>query len=200
MLGKSDDIRKETKNKTENEPCYGGFGGRFSYELLRSKNRSAKLARMTSKIASTVFSCIFFGGLGVLAGMMIYQVMQGGGVLRPAVEESKSDAALLGEMNLADSSEQLSVTSDGARMVSVTKEFSERYRIPMGALIEELSPENTCYDAGVREGDIIVMVGTTKVLGAEEIPGLADIYGTEDSVPVRVFRDGEYHDFVVEIE
>ena len=159
MLGKSDDIRKETKNKTENEPCYGGCGGRLSYEMLRSKKRGARFARMAPKIASTVFSCIFFGGLGVMAGMMVYQVMQGNFILQPGVEKSELSSDLPGEIRLAENDEQVSVTSGGAEMVSVTKEFSERYRIPMGALIRELSAEDAGYEAGVREGDIIVLAG-----------------------------------------
>ncbi len=202
MFGNSDDIRKETKKETNNEPCYGGFGGRFSYELLKSKNRNIRLTEIIRKIVTVLVSCIFFGSLGVLAGLMIFNVVQGDFIPSVPVKESKVDSTAKNEnaINITDSLTELAFFSGGAEMVSVTKEYSERYRIPMGVLVRDISSDSAGYAAGVRDGDIIVTVNGNAVLGESEIFSLADGYKTGDSIQVRVFRDGEHHDFTVEIE
>lgn len=202
MFGNSENIRKETKKEINNEPCYGGFSGRLSYELMRSKNRRVKIAEIIRKAVTVLVAFIFFGSLGALAGMMVFHVVQGDFIGYGTVKQSSFETGAKGEasLNLADSMEKLSFVSDGVEMVSVTKEYSERYRIPMGVLVKDISADSPGYVAGVRDGDIIVMVGGDAVLGKEELSKAAEAYKTGDSVPIRIFRDGEHYDFAVAIK
>lgn len=202
MFGNSEDIRKETKNEIENGHCYGGFRGRFSYERFKSKKRTARLAEIVRKIAILLVSCIFFGSLGVLAGMMIFSVMQGDFIGFGAMEQGDLESGAKNEanLNITDSMTQHSFISDGAEMVSVTKEYSERYRIPMGVLVKELPVESIGYAAGIREGDIIVMIDGIAVLGKEELSKATEEHREGDGVLVRIFRDGKHRDLNVVME
>ncbi len=193
MFGNTSDIRKETENDKKIEPCYGGFRGRFSYELLRSKKRRAKLAGLVPRIATIAVSCLLFGALGILCGVMMFNVVQG------EFPQYQNMIFRYGDNGTAkEATNSVSVLSSvnvDAKMENVTKGHSERYRVPVGVLIRELSKDNAGYTAGIRPGDIVVRVNNVAVISISELEAIIDAHDPNTSLSVRVFRDGKYYDF-----
>ena len=74
MFGETNDTRNKTENTTD-EACYGGFGGRFSYEECTRVTLGSKVARVMPKLAFGAVAVLLLGMLGTLCAVMMYSVV-----------------------------------------------------------------------------------------------------------------------------
>lgn len=200
MFGNTKEIRKETENNKKNEPCFGGCGGRLSYELFSSKNRRAKLARIAPRIATVFVSCVLLGTLGTLCGVMMFNVIQNRQTPYPTDFTFSANSKNTESASSADSTgtvSKLSSTYHSTLLENVTKDHSERYRVPLGILVREIPKDTIAYNTGIRPGDIIVAVNGNRVKDISEFEKHIDLKKSDDHITIRLFRDGEYYDFVV---
>jgi len=81
----------------------------------------------------------------------------------------------------------------GAQTLAVPRRFAQRAQLPVssGAAITQLAPEGPAARAGLRLGDIIVMLDGVPISGVDDL--IRELHGRRigQSVPVTVLREGE---------
>ena len=191
MLGNTDDIRKKTEEYNKNAAAYGGVGGRLSYESTQTR-----AARILTRLAIGTATCLLLGTFGILCGVLMFNLVSDNHSLNyhaspfPATSADTAKADDGGYI-LAKNSENISVIRNSAAVENVTKEQSERYRVPIGVMVHELTEYGSLYNAGVIQGDIIVELDGVAVTDAEQLGGLiGECKGK--TVCMTVFRNSEY--------
>lgn len=191
MLGNTGDIRKKTEEHTNDGASFGGFGGRLSYE-----SRQTRASRLLGRLAIGTAMCLLLGTFGTLCGMLMFHLVSDNHSLYsqnlPLLQASadKKDGENRGFV-LSDSSSNISVVHNSAAVENVTKEQSERYRIPIGVMVHELLKSGSLYNAGVIEGDIIVELDGTEINDFTQLNSLiGECKGK--TVWMKVFRNNSY--------
>ena len=192
MLGNTSDIRKKTEECNKDEACYGGFGGRFSYEAPDSR-----AARILTKLAIGTAACLLFGVLGTLCGILMFSVVSDNhslyysGVQLPSLAADDTAAPADDVALLANADSNISVIRNSAAVENVTEEISRRYRVPVGVMIHELSEYSPLCKAGLLNGDIIVELDGVDITDCTQLSELIS-ESKGKTVPISVFRNNSY--------
>ncbi len=191
MLGNTDDIRKKTEEYNKGGASYGGAGGRLSYETPQTRS-----ARIFTRLAIGTATCLFLGTFGILCGVLMFHLVSDNhslyyrgssvGAISADAEASNNSGVIF-----AKNTDNISVIRNLAAVENVTKEQSERYRVPMGVMVHELSEYGSLYDAGVIQGDIVVELDGVEITDSDQLGRL--ISGSRGkTVCLTVFRSNEY--------
>ena len=79
----------------------------------------------------------------------------------------------------------------GVMVSEINSAYSEYYGVPMGTLVQEVTPGFCAEEAGVQAGDIIIGLGTYKVTGLNSLSRALRSFEPGDSTTITVWRDGE---------
>jgi len=191
MLGNTDDIRRKTEEYNKDGASYGGAGGRLSYETPQTRT-----ARILTRLAIATATCLFLGTFGILCGVLMFNLVSDNhslyyrGSSLPSISADTAEANDSGVI-FANNSENISVIRNLAAVENVTKEQSERYRVPTGVMVHELAEYGALYDAGVIQGDIVVELDGVEITDSDQLGRL--ISGSRGkTVCLTVFRSNEY--------
>lgn len=189
MFGNRDDLQTKSQQMQPEEPCFGGFGNRFSYERCQ---RSGAAHR------STLTRVLFIAGIsmlllsfGLLCGTVLFRVVVANSTLYfPNGSNVHAEKAVPGVTESALKEAECYVKGSST-LISVTSEDSQRYRIPTGVMIKSVeSGEDGIF--GLRTGDIIVSVNGREVPDVESLnSAITDSYES-DLTKLTVFRDNDY--------
>lgn len=196
------DFTTEVKTKEQSntdESCYGGMVSRLSYEQSRSAFRAA---RITKAILLTAV-CLMMGLSGVLAGIMVYEMVKDNPLYYPGTQRpTLVTSAPAAPETAAPAHSGFSAISDGTQPMSgaenVTAELAKKYRIPMGVMLHIVEVGSAAALAGMEAGDIIVAVGGTETKDLETLTRL--LAESADEVSVTVFRNNRYYTLTMKNE
>lgn len=191
MLGNVSDIRKKTEEHNNGGATFGGFGGRLSYESQQNRT-----SRLLGRLAIGTAMCLLLGTFGTLCGMLMFHLVNDNHSLYSQnLPATQSDGDENGAENrgfvFSSNSSNVSVIRNSAAVENVTKEESERYRIPMGVMVHELLENSSLYNAGVVEGDIIVELDGTEIVDFTQLGTLIGECNGK-TVWLKVFRNNSY--------
>lgn len=193
MFGSTENSRTKTEDIQKNESCYGGFGGRFSYERCRRDESGRRFT--AASIASVLCACIMVGAFGALCGIVMYHIVETNkqlyfpsgdmagyeiGSKEKAADKTRSDYVVL------------STDAEYSMFETVTNEVATRYRVPTGVMLKRVEEDSEAYEVGFRAGDIIVDIDGTAV---NDIDNMNAILASREAVTVSkvtVFRDNVY--------
>jgi serine protease Do len=74
------------------------------------------------------------------------------------------------------------------------------YRLPDGVYVAAIDESSDTYRQGVREGDVIVAVGETRVTGTDELTTAINHYEPGDLVELTIYRSGAYYKVSVTLD
>lgn len=209
MFGIFNLTREETENvqsgkvkekMNNDEPCYGGFRSRWSYEDCR--RRHADL----STVAVCALVCAFFGIIGMASGIILYDFVQSNRELYYPSGALTADDTPMPYHGVHNQSETVqsgvqktSATSiaEGFALETVTAELSELYRIPRGVMIRLTDPDSDAKLAGFAAGDIIVAVNEVEISDIEGFRAQTELCSENEAITFRIFRKNKYIDVVI---
>lgn len=205
MLGETNDTRNKTENTTD-EACYGGFGGRFSYEECTRVTLGGKVARIVPKLVFGGVAVLLLGMLGTLCAVMMYSVVNDNHSIRhpDAIffpTENPSDDTVepvTQALKQPQNTSNVAIWGNLLLAENVTAEQSDLYRVPTGVMIQNLETDNLLYLLGMRNEDIIVEFDGQAVQSVDELRELID-KNRNDIVPMLIFRNSSYVKIFVEI-
>ncbi len=205
MFGNINDTRSKTEDNRSSETCFGGFGGRFSYEQCQRESNRSSFMRIFYKATVIITSCLFLGLLGTVCAVLIFNIVQNNRTLyypNTAEVESSHTYEDLQIINLEASSAPSKVTfiQNVVAAENVSIEESRRYRIPIGVMVHKVTENSAPHIAGMCEGDIIVAVDGIEITDASSLNSLIAAYHSGAVAKVTVFRNNEYIDLSVNIE
>jgi len=87
----------------------------------------------------------------------------------------------------------------GLNYYAISKEQSEKEKIPMGLLIASFMSDSPSEEAGLMVGDIIVKADGISIEKIESISEYIGAKGIGSTIDFTVYREGKYLDFTVEI-
>ncbi len=166
------------KNKSGDEPCFGGTASRLAYEQCKNPRGTSP-----AKAVVSVLMCGFFGIVGMGAGILLYDFVNENSQLYYPSEASTEHSS--------PSVEQLSVSAPAAPgfFEAVTHEQSKLYRIPRGVMLcAELDGETMLIP-----GDIIVALDGKEITEVSQLDG----FPGDEGYTVRIFRKNKYIDITV---
>ncbi len=79
----------------------------------------------------------------------------------------------------------------GITVQTVTSSMSSRYSIPAGCYIVALDKSSSCYEAGIRSGDVITKLGNNKIASAEDMAEFLAGKKAGDKINVTYHSAGE---------
>ena len=79
----------------------------------------------------------------------------------------------------------------GIYVKNISEEMASLYRLPIGAIVEQVIPEGNAEKAGMQRGDIIIEVNGRKVMDTESLSEILKVLKIGDTTEVYVIRDGE---------
>lgn len=79
----------------------------------------------------------------------------------------------------------------GITVQNVTKELSEKYKLPVGIYITKVDDFSIAQKGGLQPGDVIVKFGGTKVETIEELNKIKESHKEGDSIEVDFVRNGQ---------
>ncbi|MFA6948427.1 MAG: trypsin-like peptidase domain-containing protein [Eubacteriales bacterium] len=82
----------------------------------------------------------------------------------------------------------------GITCQSVDEDTSELYRIPRGVVVVYVDPDADVYDAGLREGDIIVTFNGADIIDINDIDTQLSKLRPGDVSSAHIYRSGRYYD------
>lgn len=90
----------------------------------------------------------------------------------------------------------------GIQGVTVTEEASQMYGMPIGVQVRLVYEGTGAESAGLKAGDVITKIGTTKVDSMDTLKEELTYYAKGDSVTIELsrFTDGEYVDETIEVQ
>jgi serine protease Do len=77
----------------------------------------------------------------------------------------------------------------GIQFYSMTKEDAELWDVPVGAIVEEVTPGGPAYMSGMKQNDIIIGVNGEKIEDPTILPNIVRKYDIGDKVIFEVWRD-----------
>ncbi|MCI8388644.1 MAG: PDZ domain-containing protein [Clostridiales bacterium] len=201
------DSRVNSSTKNSDEPCFGGFRSRWSYDDCRRRLSHPRI-RVASPIYAAVGIISFaFCGLFLLACIILLNdfVHQNRDLYYPAglrlssdeISETESVAMVdySAVIKQPDTSEY--GTPADAIYENVTYELSKRYCIPRGVMISGSLKNSDAAIAGFIEGDIIVAVNGSEILSIDDLTILSDSFENGDIITFRIFRKNKYIDVAI---
>ncbi len=191
MLGNMGDIRKKTEECTKGGAAFGGFGGRLSYE-----SQQTRASRILGRLAIGTAMCLLLGTFGTLCGVLMFHLVNDNHSLYsqnlPLLQASADKNVVENRgFVFSNASTNVSVILNSAAVENVTKEESERYRIPMGVMVHELLENSSLYNAGVLRGDIIVGLDGTEITDFTQLRSLLGERKGKTAC-LKVFRNNSY--------
>ena len=85
----------------------------------------------------------------------------------------------------------------GVTAGTVTASAAQYYGLVEGAIISSVIPGSCAETAGLRENDIIVALGDTKITSRDTLNAAKKDYRAGDSAVIKIYRDGEYLDLSI---
>ncbi len=197
MFGIINEVKTEEKKHSDGM-SYGGFGSRLAYEQFCREQRSGRAARL-AKSTIVVCICLMFGMIGMVAGLLIYDMVDSHKMLyypRGSMPESSTETTSA-ETERLSALAALREVKPPLGAENVTLELSNKYRIPVGVMIHRVEADSSAATAGILSGDIIVGVDGIEVRDINTL----DLILTESSEPVRlmVFRNNQYFEILWDI-
>ncbi len=194
MFGNTDDARTKTEDMQNNESCFGGFGGRFSYERCRRDEGARRIT--AAGIVSVICACVMVGAFGALCGIVTFQIVEankqlyfpGGDIVgfESGVKEASQVEVPRRDYALLSTDDELSMFE------TVTSEDAARYRVPTGVMLKRVEEESEAYTVGFRAGDIIVDINGSAVTDVNAMNAILASREAETETKVTVFRDNVY--------
>ncbi|MBE6564180.1 MAG: PDZ domain-containing protein [Ruminococcaceae bacterium] len=185
--------KKQNIHTTNKEASFGGYEYRRDYENLKAKGNSAlpPLLTFVLRIILVVFvfaSFVFF----TFACMYRYHSY---------LRDGEKSGSLHESADIANASIQHTFIEYQSNMKfeEVDREESEIYSIPVGVRVKSLSSESGEYEAGFREGDIIVGFNGSNITCLDNLWDLMSTCKNNDRVVYEVFRHNEYLKFIVKL-
>ena len=78
-------------------------------------------------------------------------------------------------------------------------EMAERYNVPEGVLVNEVSPLTGAYKAGIERGDIITAIAGETIKNKQELDEIKNKYKAGDVIEIEIYRNGETMTLEVEL-
>lgn len=205
MFGNINDTRSKTEDNRSIETCYGGFGGRFSYEQCRRESSRSHFMRIIPKATVIITSCLFLGLLGTVCAVLIFNIVQDNRTLyypnTSALESTRVDDNLqIANLEATSATSNVSFIQNVVAAENVSIEESRRYRIPTGVMVHEVTENSAPHIAGMCEGDIIVAFDNIEVTDVAKLNYLITSYERGTAANITVFRNNEYINLTVNIE
>jgi len=194
MFDNSKDIRTKIEDVTDNESCYGGFGGRFSYERFQSA-RSGH-TRSGSRIINGICTVAVLAVLGLVCGAVMFHIVEAGQQIYypglDTVDLAVNSLKLGKESSIETRAVGISSDDIDPLLEVITHEVSEKYRVPMGVMIKHIDEGSAAHRAGFEEGDIIVSIDGIDVLDMYGINSAISNSAPNSMSTITVFRNNEY--------
>ena len=133
MFGITNDTKTE-EIKYQSESSYGGYAERLRYEqVLRERGWGRAIKAVRIAVMTTV--CLTFGLVGMLAGFMVYDMVDHNRELYFLPDAGRADAAMETAAHASDGFSDMSVSAHLPAAEAVTPELAYRYRIPVGVML-----------------------------------------------------------------
>ena len=78
----------------------------------------------------------------------------------------------------------------GITGVDVTEAEAQRFNLPQGVYVYNVSENSAAYEAGIRQGDIITAIEGTTISTMEELNEIKNGYNAGDTVKISIYRSG----------
>ena len=78
-------------------------------------------------------------------------------------------------------------------------EMAERFNVPEGVLVKEISPLTGAYKAGIERGDIITAIAGETIKNKQELDEIKNRYKAGDVIEIEIYREGETLTLEVEL-
>ena len=192
MFGITNDTKTE-ETKYTSESSYGGYAERLRYEqVLRERGWGRAMKAVRLAVMTAV--CILFGLVGMLAGFMVYDMVdQNRELYYPLGSMPRAERSEMAAETTAAAADGFSAMSESATLPAaevVTPELARRYRIPMGVMLRVVEEHSAAAAAGILAGDIIVAVNGVECADIETLEKLLAEAGS--TATVTVFRNNKY--------
>lgn len=202
--------RGKVKEKENNdEPCYGGFRSRWSYEDCCRKHSLRGPSRANAALC--VIVCFFFGFAGLAGGIIIFDFMQqhknqyypDGSLQVPdeIIIPSPTSPDMPAKPNGSATSSpngfiDFSTQAGGIKFENVTADLSKLYRIPRGVMVK-ITDNSGAVSNVFNAGDIIVAVNDIEIHDIESLNEESKYNSEDETVTITIFRKNKYIDLVI---
>lgn len=169
---------------TGKEAIYGGFEHRISYDKYLKKQRGSKRGEKINLLLR-IFLCILLIGCFVSGTFFCINLFK----YLAEQKDQNRDADEISDRSIQHS---VAIYQTSFGFEEVNEEEAEIYKIPKGLRIKSISPESNEYNAGIREGDIIVGFNGVDVTNTDCLYELINKCSNNDKVRYKIFRSNEY--------